>query len=502
MSDGRAIVLRGDAAHLPLPDASVDLIVTSPPYFSLRSYTDGGRPYDGQIGAEYTPWRYLEALWACTREWIRVLKPAGSLFVVLGDKYSTYTGANWGNGRSLDGVRGTATVPQGGPVNAPDVYGIPFKSLMGLPWRYALGCTGGGPSIDPEIVKMLLRDVALGVCTLADAEQLADELATLPAPGLGLTLRAEIIWAKSNGMPENVGDRVRRSHEQIFHFTRERRYFAAVDEIREPHTMRPQRRPNGHKQRQQLNVLPAQTYSTSQRDEPGVDGHPLGKLPGTVWDVPLQPLTTPECRLVLGGVTVRWFATWADGQAHLRHLARAGWPGPRRPSLRAEGDHFAAFPMELPRRAILGWSPQEVCTACGEGRRPVTAWTGEAGRHPGGGGTYRAMRQPGERDTNLAEAPLRPRVITGYACACPDTRAATRPGVVLDPCGGTGTTALLAAAYGRTGITLDRSHGYGRLARWRTTDRDQIAAAMQVRKPPRPAPAGQATLFDLDGASA
>ena len=35
-------ILLGDARALPLPDASVDLIVTSPPYFSLRTYTDGG----------------------------------------------------------------------------------------------------------------------------------------------------------------------------------------------------------------------------------------------------------------------------------------------------------------------------------------------------------------------------------------------------------------------------------------------------------------------------
>jgi DNA modification methylase len=74
-----AVVLRGDAAHLPLPDASADLVVTSPPFWSLRSYTDGGEHYDGQIGAEETPRAYLEALWACTREWVRVLKPEGSL---------------------------------------------------------------------------------------------------------------------------------------------------------------------------------------------------------------------------------------------------------------------------------------------------------------------------------------------------------------------------------------------------------------------------------------
>jgi hypothetical protein len=66
---------------------------------------------------------------------------------------------------------------------------------MGLPWRYAIGC------IDD----------------------------------LDLILRAEIIWSKPNGLPESVTDRVRRSHEQWFHFTKEPRYFSAVDEVREAH---------------------------------------------------------------------------------------------------------------------------------------------------------------------------------------------------------------------------------------------------------------------------
>src|SRR5215472_9265216 len=66
-------VLRGDARHLPLPDASVDLIVTSPPYFGLRSYTDGGVHYAGQIGSEGTPAEWVEARAACTAGGMRVL---------------------------------------------------------------------------------------------------------------------------------------------------------------------------------------------------------------------------------------------------------------------------------------------------------------------------------------------------------------------------------------------------------------------------------------------
>ena len=70
---GTASIREGNALHLPLRDESVDLIVTSPPYFALRSYTDGGEHYDGQIGSEPTPQAFLEALWAVTRECRRVL---------------------------------------------------------------------------------------------------------------------------------------------------------------------------------------------------------------------------------------------------------------------------------------------------------------------------------------------------------------------------------------------------------------------------------------------
>ena len=85
--------------------------------------------------------------------------------------------------------------------------------------------------------------------------------------------------------------------------------------------------------------------------------------------------------------------------------------------------------------------------------------------------------------------------ITGYACACSTPDAATTPGVVLDPFGGTGTVALVADALGRHGVSVDLSGDYCRLAQWRTTDPRQRAKAARV-DPVEPVPHGQLTLFE------
>jgi DNA modification methylase len=406
-----ATILRGAAAHLPLADESVDLIVTSPPYWALRSYTDGGEHYAGQIGAEPTPAEYIDSLIDCTREWMRVLKPTGSLWVNLGDKYAT---------GATPGPQSSSTTMTGGRhkgvsnVAARKVHdGVPGKSLIGLPWRYALRC------IDD----------------------------------LGLILRAEVIWSKPNGLPESVTDRVRRSHETWFHLVKSPRYFSAVDTIREPHEMKPQRRgvtvPYGD------GTSGAQARLRELRATPASDGNPLGKLPGSVWEIATQPLIVPADLGI---------------------------------------DHFAAFPMEWPRRIILGWSPSGVCTACGEGRRPVVARQRMLDGVPIAGARFigpERVEKPNGFDHNRFSTDTR---ITGEACVCPDTSAPTRPSVILDPFGGTGTAALVAHAYGRHGISVDMSADYCRLAAWRTTDPGQLAAALEVEKPTPPL-AGQLELF-------
>jgi DNA modification methylase len=399
--EGTAEVVQGDARVLDgIADGSVDLIVTSPPYFALRSYRDGGEHYDGQIGSEPSPEEFLAALWACTATWWAKLKPTGSLWVNLGDKYA---GSNPGP-RPHGPASSISAHQQAGQDEQQVGYDVDTnirpKSLIGVPWRYAIGCIDG-----------------------------------LAAPdGQRWILRAEVVWSKPNGLPESVTDRVRRSHEQWFHLVKSEHYYAAIDEVRERHGDEPTQAD-----------YDAQRVTSWTYDDPAVSGHnrhsaipvlnhPLGRVPGSVWSVPSEPLTVP------------------DGFS----------------------EHFAAFPQEFPRRIILGWSPPAWCDGCGEPRRPVVEKSAEYLAHRAKYGDYNSDRRSDDGyDQNVHKAgaaptppAMEPRVV-GYECGCDDQDAPTSRSVVIDPFGGTGTTAMVARALGRHGISVDLSADYCDLARWR-----------------------------------
>jgi DNA modification methylase len=440
-----ALVVQGNALNLPLEDESVDLIITSPPYFALRSYRDDGEHYEGQIGSEETPQQFLEALWAATKEMWRVLKPTGSVFVNLGDKRAGSGGhnnsglgtGNLGKERMRSstlsgGKRRMQAAHEDGDVlrtvatrrNAPDRYNQAAfgrtKSRMMLPERFAIGCMDG-----------------------------------LAAPeGKGWIVRQVIIWSKPNGLPESVTDRTRDNWESWFHLVKEPRYFSAVDEIREPQKNGPERRRKdlggaGHHERM--------SNGRHVQNRAEWEGNPLGALPGSVWSIPSEPLIVPE---------------WAKQKYDLP-------------------DHFAAFPTEWPRRLILGFSPNGVCVECGEGRRPVSKIT----YAPSASGTVAGRKNDARRDdgtgfrADLTGMPKMDRsaTITSFACRCtPYTNQLhlrriapeTRPAVILDPFGGTGTVGLVAKALGRHGISVDLSHDYCELARWRINESGHGAKAL------------------------
>lgn len=147
-----------------LPSSSVDCIVTSPPYFQLRDYGA-----DGQYGLEATPSEYVESLAALFGELRRVLTDDGTLWLNLGDTYSTRADASAGptSGRGRPRV-----MP--GRTNTTSILGR--KQLLGIPWRVAFALQdqgwilfSGGSAPENPVVEQILAAHGLVVVNVPSA---------------------------------------------------------------------------------------------------------------------------------------------------------------------------------------------------------------------------------------------------------------------------------------------------------------------------------------------
>lgn len=118
-----------------MPDQSAHCVVTSPPYFGLRDYG-----VDGQIGLEPTPDEFVAALVAVFREVRRVLRDDGTLWLNLGDSYAGgNTSGKWreGSARADGEVRGDGDTSRRNRNGNGTVAGVKPKELIGIPWRVA-----------------------------------------------------------------------------------------------------------------------------------------------------------------------------------------------------------------------------------------------------------------------------------------------------------------------------------------------------------------------------
>lgn len=172
-----------------LPDASVNCCVTSPPYFGLRDYGVAG-----QIGLEQTPDAYVAEMVAVFREVRRVLRDDGTLWLNLGDSFSSFRDSRCVEQTLSGEARGEPT--SGANNRNPALLrsaGLKHKDLIGIPWRVAFALQADG-----------------------------------------WYLRSDIIWAKPNCMPESVTDRPTKSHEYLFLLSKSERYYYDHEAIKEP----------------------------------------------------------------------------------------------------------------------------------------------------------------------------------------------------------------------------------------------------------------------------
>lgn len=178
----KSTLFEGDALTVlhRLPSKSIRCVVTSPPYWGMRDYG-----IDGQIGLEETLPQFLHRLVTIFAEIKRVLTDDGTIWLNIGDGYTS-------------GNRGYRACDKKNPARAMNVRpdtpeGLKPKDLIGTPWRLAFA---------------LQED--------------------------GWYLRSDVVWHKSNAMPESVKDRPIRSHEYLFLLSKSAQYYYDWQAVKEP----------------------------------------------------------------------------------------------------------------------------------------------------------------------------------------------------------------------------------------------------------------------------
>lgn len=174
-------IIHGDVREKlsPLADDTFHCCVTSPPYWGMRDYG-----YEGQIGAETDINDYIVHLVEIFRDVRRVLRPDGTLWLNIGNTY-TSGGRTWRQSDAKNMGRAMSYRPD-------TPAGLKPKDLIGVAWMLAMAL-----QVD------------------------------------GWYLRSDIIWYKPNCQPESVKDRVTISHEYIFMLSKSENYYFDQESIKE-----------------------------------------------------------------------------------------------------------------------------------------------------------------------------------------------------------------------------------------------------------------------------
>ena len=411
--NGFARLYQADARHLPIPDSSVDCVVTSPPYWGLRDYglgewvggdeycehqvgrfeyavsskqksnsasaghqakdtcpKCGAKRIDEQLGLEQTPEAYCANMVEVFREVWRVLKPTGTVWLNLGDSYSSGSRTTTTN----DTLRKDTLV---NVTRTPVVEGLKPKDLVGIPWRVAFALQADG-----------------------------------------WYLRSDIIWSKPNPMPESVTDRPTKAHEYVFLLTKSPRYYYDADAIREPaQDWGIRDRTNGKYHNEGTGLQPHSGLANSNNAE-------SGRNKRSVWEIATHPY--PEA-------------------------------------------HFATYPEKLVEPCILaGTSERGNCAECGKPwerivERDIAYDHVTTQRGKSKDGPYAPQTGDGIGTHDIRHGVYSLRTNKGWQPTC-ECDADTVPATVLDPFAGSGTTAAVAQRLGRKSIGTDLSEEYLKLA--------------------------------------
>lgn len=368
-----------------LPDSSVDLVLTSPPFWRLRSYLDPGHPQKGkELGQEDAPGEYIDNILDVVEALDRVLTPHGSICVELGDTRSNSGGA--GGDYDTQGWREGQNRFQGS--------GSAHGNLL------------------PEVTSM---------CLIPELFRVALSYGVNPLTGRQTPrwrLRNVVRWYRTNPSVGELTDRYRDATSDLLIATKAKARWFDLDAVRHQ------------------NDRIAEVHRTTARHRAGSRGG--------------ERETNDVRRQNLAGAPPH--DTWTI------------------PTTGYAGAHFAVWPEKLCEVPIKSMCPPQVCVECGTPRRRVTRnlnedtgtrnpWNGSAGEHG-----Y------GDRPKTHASETV------GWTdCGC---GADWRPGVVLDPFAGSGTTLAVATKLGRDAIGIDLDEANIMLARERVNAAGAVLATV------------------------
>jgi len=426
-------IIKGDCLEVlkELSDESVDMIMTSPPYWNLRDYGNEVKSkfsdWEGQLGLEPDFNLYISHLIQIFNEIKRVLKKEGTCWVNLGD---TYSGSNCGKGDTSDNkVQGLNhkdkyTGQKAGKTSLPD------KSLCMLPFRFAIEMVNNGWS-----------------------------------------LRNDIVWYKRNSMPSSVRDRLCNKWEHLFLFSKSKKYYFDLDAIRKP--LKPE------------SILPKNagfskvvSFNYRVREATKV---PLVAKFGNMYSAThkeIEKYGSPRAREYRAkcenykSMHNRSAEERANGTPHdLANCNPKGgnpgdmWDITTQPHPFA---HFACYPERLCERPIKAGCPEFVCNKCGKARIKIMkpseeyakllnqSWTEDTDKDK------QLRNQIGFQANTKKVACTAEYLVNGYTdCGC---NAGFNSGIVLDPFLGSGTTALVALKLGRKFIGIEQNSDYIKIA--------------------------------------
>ena len=367
-----------------LPDSSVDLVVTSPPFLAYRSYLQvDHRHKDKEIGGEPTPAAFIDSLLAVTGELRRVLAPHGSLVVELGD---TYSGSGGAGGDYLEG----------GWRDGQTQFAGSAKKDSG--WAESKSRT-----LIPELFRVAL---AYGFNPLTGGR----------SPAGTWIIRNTVTWCRPNPPVGALADKWRpATSDLVVACTSKARFW---DDIA-------------------TRTRGGRLGGPRERDRQGRGRKTYERDSGQGKRANLSAEGTSE----FGAPLLDWWKV-------------SGTP--------FKGAHYAVMPPQLVEPLVKAMCPQRVCVTCGEPSRLVTEALHDKAanaqrRRVGGGNLSRADGGAG------GFVPAKIVALEWSDCG----HDSWRPGVVLDPFAGTGTTLSVATGHGHSAIGIDLDERNVKLVRER-----------------------------------